>query len=31
MRLIILLKELKKRLLVIYYNFLNIFNKEKIT
>ncbi len=29
--LIMLLKELKKKLLVVYYNFLNVFNKEKIT
>ncbi len=26
-----LLKELKKKLLVVYYDFLNVFNKEKIT
>ena len=25
------LRELKKKLSVIYYNFLNVFNKEKIT
>ncbi len=31
MTLVMSLKELKKKLLVIYHDFLNIFNKEKIT
>ncbi len=29
--LIMSLKELKKKLSVVYQNFLNVFNKEKIT
>ena len=30
MTLIMLLKELKKKLSAVYYDFLNVFNKEKI-
>ncbi len=31
MTLVMSLRELKKKLSAVYYNFLNVFNKEKIT